>query len=81
MAKSKKPEKINLGSTRDILKLVGYDISRSEISTWSQLEINDVFQWAGAIHFNAGDCHVIVPPKPLILKLYKTRTEIRMGYK
>lgn len=64
-------------STRDLLALVGVEVSADEIAEWSDWKLNKAEDWAGSVllHKNAGTAPM---PKPAFLNEYTTSTgEVR----
>lgn len=56
--------RITFNTLRDMLLLVGRDLSREKFNAWSQAERNKAERWAAATHLRASDNPVKVPPLP-----------------
>jgi hypothetical protein len=59
--------------TRDVLALVDIDLDRltlETIASWSPADRQLAIEWAGAVHLDASDNDVDVPPRPSFLDEY-----------
>lgn len=58
---------------QDVIALAGLVVPVEDIKKWSQEEIDRAVEWAGAVHLDASDNDVDVPPKPEFLNNYPER--------
>jgi hypothetical protein len=52
---------------RNLLLLVGVTVSEDQVDSWTLEERAEVERWASAVHLDASDNEVQVPPRPAVL--------------
>ena len=60
-------EEITPQIMRDMLALVGENVSTEDIRKWAPLERAVVYDWASRVHLRASDCIVRARPRPSLL--------------